>query len=206
MNYDELEEARQRFESVRLDFVATELEIAVTFGKLALGAASAELFRRYVRKACLAYNSAVRFLVGAQLNTEMEERIGLSMSRLEWVFRKMGEREKQFSQNSSMDHPFAERALVWAEEEFHSNGDKRGAGKLPDMPRIAAECPCKPLSPREEQIVKRVANGKCNKEIAEELGLSTRTVETYRLRMMRKLELNCVSEVVKFAIRNNLAG
>jgi DNA-binding CsgD family transcriptional regulator len=181
MSYDELEEARRRFESTRLDFIATELDLAVTFGQLALGARSPILFERFVRKACLAYHGARRFLVGIPLSGEVEERIGLSVNRLEWIFRKLGEREDQISQGSF------------------------GAEGLPLTPQVAAQDTCKPLSRREEQVVRLVAGGRCNKEIAKELGLSTRTVETYRLRLMRKLELHGVSEVVKFAIQNNLS-
>jgi len=205
MNYDELEEARQRFESARLKFIAMELEIAVTFGKLALDAASVVLFHRYVHKACVAHNTAVRLLAGAPLKTEMEERVGLSMSRLEWIFPKLREREMKITQTLSKGIPFGDRMFAWATEEYdRERWDE--AERLPAMQEVSTPEPNKPLSPREEQIVRRVADGKCNKEIARELGLSTRTVETYRLRLMRKLELNCTSEVVKFAIRNHLAN
>jgi len=63
----------------------------------------------------------------------------------------------------------------------------------------------KALSTRERDIVRLVADGRSNAEAAHLLGLSSRTVETYRIRIMRKLGLSGVPALVKFAIRNGLA-
>jgi DNA-binding NarL/FixJ family response regulator len=60
--------------------------------------------------------------------------------------------------------------------------------------------PWKTLSDREFEVLKRVALGYTNTEIAEELVLSTKTVETYRARAMEKLELETRAQVVKSAI------
>jgi DNA-binding CsgD family transcriptional regulator len=59
-------------------------------------------------------------------------------------------------------------------------------------------------SPRERQIVQLLAEGKANKEIAAILALSTRTVEIYRARLMKKLDLHSVGELVRYAFRNHL--
>jgi DNA-binding CsgD family transcriptional regulator len=59
-------------------------------------------------------------------------------------------------------------------------------------------------SRRERQVVAMVAEGKCNKEIAQALGLSSRTIEAYRARLMSKLHVHSVAELVRYAIRNNL--
>jgi len=69
-------------------------------------------------------------------------------------------------------------------------------------PRAAAGAA---LSTRERDIVRLVADGRSNAEAARLLGLSARTVETYRIRIMRKLGLSGVPALVKFAIRNGLA-
>jgi DNA-binding NarL/FixJ family response regulator len=61
------------------------------------------------------------------------------------------------------------------------------------------------LSTRERDIVRLVAGGHSNAAAARQLGLSARTVETYRIRIMRKLGLEGVPALVKFAIRNGLA-
>ena len=49
-----------------------------------------------------------------------------------------------------------------------------------------------------------MAMGKINKEIAAILNLSVRTVETYRARVMLKLGLRSLAELVRYALRNNI--
>jgi len=60
------------------------------------------------------------------------------------------------------------------------------------------------LNAREREIVRLVTEGKSNAEVAGVLKLSPRTVETYRIRIMRKLDLDNLAALVKFAIRNGL--
>lgn len=61
------------------------------------------------------------------------------------------------------------------------------------------------LSPREREVVQLLAEGNSNKQIAAMLGVSVRTAETHRTNVMRKLELHCLSDLVRYAIRNGLA-
>lgn len=60
------------------------------------------------------------------------------------------------------------------------------------------------LTSPERQILKLVAEGKSNPEIAALIGLTRRTVETYRLRLMRKLGLDNLPALVKYAIRHGV--
>jgi len=60
------------------------------------------------------------------------------------------------------------------------------------------------LSPRERQILVMVARGKSSAAIGEELHLSPKTVDTYRSRLMAKLELADVPALVRWAIREQL--
>jgi DNA-binding CsgD family transcriptional regulator len=60
------------------------------------------------------------------------------------------------------------------------------------------------LSHRERQVVLHLAMGKTNKEIAAILNLSVRTVETYRARVMIKLDFHSLAELVRYALRNNI--
>jgi len=60
------------------------------------------------------------------------------------------------------------------------------------------------LSLRERQIVKQIAEGRSNKQIAASLHLSVRTVETHRANIGRKLGLSSLPELIKYAIRNHL--
>jgi two-component system response regulator FixJ len=56
------------------------------------------------------------------------------------------------------------------------------------------------LSPRERDVLKLLVSGKANKEIADELGLSTRTVEGHRGRLADKLRVGSLAEMVRLAI------
>jgi DNA-binding CsgD family transcriptional regulator len=60
------------------------------------------------------------------------------------------------------------------------------------------------LSLRERQIIELVVESKSSARIAEILGLSVKTVDTYRSRMMHKLKVDDVQQLVKFAIRHGL--
>lgn len=60
------------------------------------------------------------------------------------------------------------------------------------------------LTPRETQVVRLVAAGRANKEIALELGISARTAESHRASLMRKLRLFSTADVVRYAIRHGI--
>ena len=60
------------------------------------------------------------------------------------------------------------------------------------------------LSFRERQVIRLVAEGKPNREIATVLGISVRTVETYRARMMLKLDLHSIADVARYAVFNKI--
>ena len=57
------------------------------------------------------------------------------------------------------------------------------------------------LSEREKEVLILLAWGYSNKEIAGDLGLSTKTVETYRVRISEKLDLRSRTEIVRYALR-----
>lgn len=60
------------------------------------------------------------------------------------------------------------------------------------------------LTPRQREIVQLLAEGQSTKEVAVTLGLSVKTVETHRANIMRKIDCHSVSEVVRYAIRNEI--
>jgi two-component system response regulator NreC len=67
--------------------------------------------------------------------------------------------------------------------------------------RPAAAGDAEPLSDREEEVLRRTAWGESNKEIAGSLGISTRTVETYKARIADKLGLRSRTEMVRYALQ-----
>ncbi len=75
--------------------------------------------------------------------------------------------------------------------------DRRKAGVKPDSHA---------LTPREREIIQLLAEGKSNKEVATTLGISVHTAETHRTNIMRKLEVHSVSELVRYAIRQNIVS
>jgi DNA-binding NarL/FixJ family response regulator len=60
------------------------------------------------------------------------------------------------------------------------------------------------LTSREREVVQLLAEGKSTKEVACHLDLSVKTAETHRSNIMRKLRLHSVSELVLYAVRNNI--
>jgi len=60
------------------------------------------------------------------------------------------------------------------------------------------------LTPREREIVQLLAEGKSSKEVAVGLGISVKTAETHRANIMRKLEIHSVSELVRYAVKNQI--
>jgi DNA-binding NarL/FixJ family response regulator len=73
-----------------------------------------------------------------------------------------------------------------------------------DRARTAAETPGDPLTPRELQVVKPIAEAHTNAEIAEMLQISARTVERHRENLMGKLGMRDRVELTRYAIRRGL--
>jgi DNA-binding NarL/FixJ family response regulator len=61
-------------------------------------------------------------------------------------------------------------------------------------------------TPRELEIIRLLAEGKTNKEIAAALGITVRTVETHRAKIMLKLGLHSLTELIHYAIRNKIVS
>lgn len=60
------------------------------------------------------------------------------------------------------------------------------------------------LSPRQREVVQLIAEGKDNYEIAAALNISMRTAETHRANVMRRLNIHSISEIVRYAVRNEV--
>jgi DNA-binding NarL/FixJ family response regulator len=62
------------------------------------------------------------------------------------------------------------------------------------------------LSDREFQVMRLISQGKTVKKAAEELGLSAKTVSTYRTRILDKLKMKNTNEMIRYAIEKGLGG
>jgi len=60
------------------------------------------------------------------------------------------------------------------------------------------------LTSRQREIVQLLAEGKTSKEVSALLNLSVKTVETHRANIMRRLSCHSVSDLVRYAVRNNI--
>lgn len=73
--------------------------------------------------------------------------------------------------------------------------------------RVNAEsCPLRKLSPRQEQVLQLIAEGKTTKQVALELNISVKTVETHRMQLMDRLGIHDIAGLVRFAIKVGLVG
>lgn len=76
--------------------------------------------------------------------------------------------------------------------------------KLAAAPDVPA--PAEALTEREMEVLKLVAQGLSNKEVGERLFISHRTVDTHRTNLMRKLDVNNVAGLVRYAFQHDLVS
>ena len=72
----------------------------------------------------------------------------------------------------------------------------------PDAPARRSEG--RRLTPREREIIQLIAEGRTSKEVAAKLSLSLKTVEAHRANIMNKLNVHSASQLVLYAVRNNI--
>ena len=100
------------------------------------------------------------------------------------------------------DLVLAIRAVLRGERFVSPAMARHDAGSASRSARLDIEV----LSEREREVLRLLAEGRRNKEIAELLGISPKTVETYRSRVMTKLGIDGLPGLVKFAIRAGLVS
>jgi DNA-binding NarL/FixJ family response regulator len=101
------------------------------------------------------------------------------------------------------DHSFEE--LIMAVQTIAAGGTFMTPvirAKLREMRHRGRTMPV--LSSREREVVCHIAQGRTGKEIARNMGLSPRTVDTYRGRLMEKLEAHTIADVVRYALKSGL--
>ena len=62
------------------------------------------------------------------------------------------------------------------------------------------------LTPRQREVLRLIVEGQTTKEIAALLGISIKTVEAHRLQLMRRLKIDNIPGLVRFAIRTGLVS
>ena len=95
---------------------------------------------------------------------------------------------------------FEERSEVNVKKKEKQSKDKRSKEKEAPI-RIAHR---REITQREREVLKLIAKGYKNREAAEKLEISTKTVETHRANIMNKLALRNTAELIHYAIREKL--
>ena len=96
-------------------------------------------------------------------------------------------------------------AAVRAVAEGNSYLSPEVAGAFLKEFRRPGERPIDLLTPREREVLQLIAEGKTNKDIADLLSLSIYTVDGHRTRIMEKLGLHSIGQLIRFAIKNGIA-
>ncbi len=76
--------------------------------------------------------------------------------------------------------------------------DRRENGTAVESPKLPK------LTPREREVIQLLAEGKSSKEVASLLNLSTKTAETHRSNIMRKLGIHSIRDLVVYAVKNDI--
>jgi len=87
---------------------------------------------------------------------------------------------------------------------FSSGASQALFSQFEQVAPVAVEEEQEPLTGREKDVLKLVAEGNSNKEIARELDISVRTVETHRQNIKNKLDIHTAAGLTRYAIENNL--
>ena len=97
--------------------------------------------------------------------------------------------------------------LVAAVLAVHAGGRYLSAGLPPGArEELRGQDPLERLSAREMQVLKLVVEGNTSNQVATQLGLSPKSIDTYRSRLMAKLDVDHLPALVKFAIRRGLTS
>ena len=98
--------------------------------------------------------------------------------------------------------PFDETALVTLVERMLAQATESFAAYQQAASRDALMAK---LTTREAQVLERIVAGRLNKQIADDLGISIKTVEAHRANIMEKLNANTVADLLKTALGQNAA-
>ncbi|EOZ9391075.1 LuxR C-terminal-related transcriptional regulator [Enterobacter cancerogenus] len=142
------------------------------------------------------YNSQLKFIVymheSSHLN--LEELIGLKVQGVALKSSDINSLQSAIHM-VCRGYTFMDKALSPHTSREHQAIDMRSLSNTFVLPQV---------SPREKQILGLIFQGLKNKEIAEKLNISIKTVESHRLNMMKKLGAHSIVDLMKWAIRLNI--
>lgn len=103
-----------------------------------------------------------------------------------------------------LEKPFEDEALLDAVERALHGSQPAAAASVPFDPALAARL--ETLTEREREVLDGIVAGHANKVIARDLGISPRTVEVHRARVMEKMQAQSVADLVRMAIAAGRVG
>lgn len=161
------------------------------------------------KKATFTQDDGQRILVGVIRNITEERRLSKALAnsynQLQGAFVDLQDRLRGVQAHiaTEMTRTEAIQEIIHrSTEEFKHISDKLGHG-LTQESSLSERMPR--MSRREHQVFIMLAQGHRIKDIAEHLGLNTNTVSTYRSRIMKKLNISTMSELIQYALRSGLA-
>lgn len=107
----------------------------------------------------------------------------------------------QIGANDFVEKPFVASRIIDAINRLGQTEGQTG-GQRGDKPASEALKALSVLTPREREVARLLADGKPNKIVAHELGVSVRTVETHRARVKSKLGINSLADLVKLVLQS----
>jgi FixJ family two-component response regulator len=102
-----------------------------------------------------------------------------------------------------LEKPLDHKRLIASIEEAFARQSKQGEVEAHDrhVERLFAT-----LTPREHEVMERVVAGRHNRDIAAELEISVRTVEVHKARVMQKLQVTSIADLVRLSLRSRRKG
>ena len=102
-----------------------------------------------------------------------------------------------------IEKPFDEAELRLQVEKMLSKARQEASSHREQQ---AAEELLRKLTSREHQVLERIIAGRLNKQIADDLGISIKTVEAHRANIMEKLNVNTVADLLRLALSKRSSG
>jgi two-component system, LuxR family, response regulator FixJ len=148
---------------------------------------------------CLVLDVAMPGMSGLELQRKLvRDKVGLPVIFVTgYANVPMAVEAMQMGAVNFLEKPVAEQSL-W--DSIRKALDLDAQNRRRHARRQQAEQRLRQLSPGEREVLNLILEGKMNKEIAVQLGLSTRTIEDRRARIMKKMEAGCVAELVQLVV------
>lgn len=140
-------------------------------------------------------NPAQRILVLTDVNSEVVIEDCLEMGIRGWMFKSDGTEDLTIAVEALERHKSAFSSRV---SDLIMDGFLQRHPAAPIAPKVSR------LSPREREVVQLLGEGKTTKEVATLLNVSVKTAETHRSNLMNKLKLHSITDLVLYAVRNEI--